>query len=169
MENEGQNLEQPVTKPPVERITPKLKQAVNMSSVDSITSLEQLANLPSVERITPADIRPVIPQEDGSVFVLQRNAKDKDNRKLPVESPLFGALDEGEAEATQAQSKPMRRREIRIGNREIIERMGWQMFSSGSPSKCGIIFLVKESLISAEIRIFVSTTSSILFFKESLR
>lgn len=67
--------------------------------------LDQTASKPSVEKIIAADIKPIIPQDNGSVFVLQRNAKDKDNRSLPVESPRFGTLDAGEAEATQAQSK----------------------------------------------------------------
>lgn len=68
---------------------------------------EQVASKPPVEKITPADIKPIIPQDNGSVFILQRNAKDKANRKFPAESPLFGALDAGEAEATTAQSKDL--------------------------------------------------------------
>ncbi|OGE31667.1 hypothetical protein A2631_00780 [Candidatus Daviesbacteria bacterium RIFCSPHIGHO2_01_FULL_44_29] len=60
---------------------------------------------PKVERVTITDLRPVTPERGGSVLVLQRNAKDKDNRKLPKDSPDFGKLDAGEPEATQAQSK----------------------------------------------------------------
>lgn len=75
-----------------------------MEQVEGLTP-EQGTRKPQLERITPADIKPVIPEDGGSVFVLQRNAKDRDNRMLPVESPPFGSLDEGEGEATQAQSK----------------------------------------------------------------
>ena len=68
-------------------------------------NLEAAATKPKVEKITLADLKPQIPEAGGSVFALQRNAKDKENRKLPVDSPDFGTLDKGEAEATQAQAK----------------------------------------------------------------
>jgi len=57
---------------------------------------------PPLEKLTPADIKPIVPEDGGSVFILQRNAKDKDNRRFPADSPLFGALDEGEAGKTEA-------------------------------------------------------------------
>lgn len=60
---------------------------------------------PRLERITPEDIKPVVPEDGGSVFVLGINASDRTNRKLGVDSPLFGQLDEGQAEATEAQYK----------------------------------------------------------------
>ncbi|MDO8503181.1 MAG: hypothetical protein Q7S60_00675 [bacterium] len=60
---------------------------------------------PRLERITPEDIKPVVPEDGGSVFVLGINASDRANRKLGVDSPLFGQLDEGQAEATKAQYK----------------------------------------------------------------
>lgn len=75
-----------------------------MEQVEGLTA-EHGTSKPQLERITPADIKPVVPEDGGSVFILQRNAKDKDNRDLPKESPLFGALDEGEAEVTEAWSK----------------------------------------------------------------
>lgn len=60
---------------------------------------------PRLERITPADIKPVVPEDNGSVFVLGINASDRANRKLGVDSPKFGELDEGQAEATEVQYK----------------------------------------------------------------
>lgn len=60
---------------------------------------------PKIDKITVADLRPEVPQVGGSVIVLQRNAKDKDGRKLPVEDPNFGALDPGEAEKTRTEAK----------------------------------------------------------------
>src|SRR3972149_7816245 len=65
----------------------------------------QTVSKPKIEAITPADIKPVVPKDDGTVIVFGINASDRANRKLPQESPLFGALDEGQAEATEAQYK----------------------------------------------------------------
>jgi len=57
-----------------------------------------------LERITRADLKVEIPEEGGTVIVLQRNAKDKANRKLPPDSPEIGTLDAGEAEATRQEA-----------------------------------------------------------------
>lgn len=65
----------------------------------------QIASKPKLEIITPADIKPVIPENGGSVFVFGINASDRNNRKLAQNSPLFGALDEGQAELTESQYK----------------------------------------------------------------
>lgn len=75
-----------------------------MEDVEGQT-VEQIASKPKVEVITPADIKPVIPEDGGSVFVFGINASDRNNRKLPQNSPLFGALDEGQAELTETQYK----------------------------------------------------------------
>lgn len=66
-------------------------------------SPDLVTSKPKIEVISPADIKPVIPEDGGSVFVLGINASDRANRKLGVDSPLFGALDEGQAEATEIQ------------------------------------------------------------------
>lgn len=61
---------------------------------------------PEVEAITPTDIKPpLVFKDDESVIVFGINASDRANRKLPKESPQFGALDEGQAEATEVQYK----------------------------------------------------------------
>lgn len=59
---------------------------------------------PNLKKITPADIKPVVPEDGGSVFVFGINASDKKNRELPG-SHLFGALDEGQAKQTEFQYK----------------------------------------------------------------
>ncbi len=66
---------------------------------------KQTVNKPKLETITPADIKPVVPEDNGSVFVFGVNASDRANRKLPKDSSLFGALDEDQAEATEVQYK----------------------------------------------------------------
>lgn len=66
---------------------------------------EQPINKPKLEKITPVDILPVVPEDNGSVIVFGINASDRANRKLPKDSPRFGELDEGQAEATKAQYK----------------------------------------------------------------
>lgn len=60
---------------------------------------------PKTEKVTSADLKLKVPELGGTVIVLQRNAKDKDNRKLPEGDPRFGALDAGEAEQTQLESQ----------------------------------------------------------------
>ena len=70
------------------------------------SGIDQLsAPAPKIEKITTADIKPVIPEVGGTVIVLQRNASDKASRSLPETDPNFGALGEGEAEATRDEAK----------------------------------------------------------------
>lgn len=66
---------------------------------------ELRVNKPKLESITPADIKPIIPKKGESAIVLGINASDRGNRKLSPDSPEFGTLDEGQAEATEAQYK----------------------------------------------------------------
>ena len=66
---------------------------------------EKAISKPPLEKLTSSDIKPIVPKTGGSVLILNRNAKDKDNRSEPVDSPLFGALDEGEAEKTKVWSE----------------------------------------------------------------
>jgi len=66
---------------------------------------EQIVSKPKIEVITPADIKSVIPEDDGTVIVFGINASDRKNRKLPQDSSLFGALDEGQAKLTETQYK----------------------------------------------------------------
>jgi len=58
-----------------------------------------------IEKIKKEDIKPIVPVDDGSVFVFGINASDRQKRKLGPHSPNFGELDEGAAEATEAQYK----------------------------------------------------------------
>lgn len=60
--------------------------------------------LPRIEKITLNDLKVEIPEVNGSVIILQRNAKDKVNRTLG-DTEKVGALDEGEAEKTKQEAK----------------------------------------------------------------
>lgn len=57
------------------------------------------------EKITIADLAPKTPEPGGSIIVLQCNARDKNNRKLPAGHPDFGTLDQGEDIKTKDQAR----------------------------------------------------------------
>lgn len=78
------------------------KQIVGLTS----RTTEKLNHENPVKKITVEDLQSEIitPKSGETLIMLMRNGKDKENRKLPTNSPDFGSLDPGENEKIQSET-----------------------------------------------------------------